>query len=238
MTLHELSKLAEDRAGVYQLLSFIYLKPPDLDILKGLLDLGFHTMSIASKNDNLFPEQMLKGLKIIQDYLENHSKKSQDLNDTNLQIEFTKLFRGINSGVSARPPYESIYIGEKTVFGESTMEVYLKYCEYGLSLASQYKGEPPDYISFELDFMRFLCSRESEARQEGNQDQTLEYLKTEKSFLDVHLLKWVSKFCNEVRTYEKLGFYRGWADITESWINFDNQNITNLIDDLSQVEEN
>lgn len=238
MGLSELSKLAEGRAGVYQLLSFIYIKPPDQDILKGLLDLGPLQISTTSKIGDQLPEQMLKGLKTIRDFLEKHSTDSQDVNATNLQVEFTKLFRGLKRGEFARPPYESIYLGEEIVFGESTVEIYLKYYEFGLSLASQYRGEPPDYISFELDFMRFLCNKESEAWREDNQDKALTYLKAERSFLDAHLLKWMGEFCEEIRTYEKLGFYGGWADVTEGWIKFDHQNIADLIEDMSHGEEN
>ncbi len=237
VAISELSRLAENRARVYQLLSLIYITPPDQEILNGLLNVGMLQLSNTSELNDQLPEQMLKGLKVVHDFLEKHRAGSHEVSATNVLVEFTRLFRGLKHE-SPPPPYESVYLREGVVFGESTIEIYRRYCEFGLGLANQYKGEPPDYISFELDFMRFLCTKEAEAWHECDQNEALLYLTIEGHFLDEHLLRWVSKFCEDIRTYEKLGFYRGWADVTEGWVKFDYQHISGLIEDTSRSEEN
>jgi len=90
-------------------------------------------------------------------------------------------------------------------------------------LSERYSREPPDHISCELDFMRFMCNKELEAWRNVNKNQAFRLLDAEKHFLEEHLMTWVTRFCENVRAYERLGFYRGWADLTEGWLSFDHQ---------------
>ena len=73
-----------------------------------------------------------------------------------LAREFTRLFRGVRPGYGPKPPYESLYRGEKTVMGDIAGEVKTRYREAGLSVEARFKGEPPDHISFELFFLNHL----------------------------------------------------------------------------------
>ncbi len=45
----------------------------------------------------------------------------------------------------------------------------------------------------------------------------------EKEFLGEHLMKWLPKFCGEVRKHDRLGLFHCLADLTEGWISLDFQ---------------
>ena len=78
-------------------------------------------------------------------------------------------------------------------------------------------------MSFELEFMYLLCSKEADAWDGGNEEEALRMVRAEKEFLGEHLLAWLPKFCNKIREYDRLGFFRGLADLTEGWVAFDYQ---------------
>ncbi|MFO0754704.1 MAG: molecular chaperone TorD family protein [Thermodesulfovibrionales bacterium] len=66
-----------------------------------------------------------------------------------LQAEYTRLF--INAYPSALcPPYESFY-REGTVYGATSGDVEQVYLDNGLDYV--FEGEPPDFLSVELDFL-------------------------------------------------------------------------------------
>ena len=105
---------------------------------------------------------------------------------------------------------------------------------FGALLPDQYKGEPPDHISFELDFMSFLCDKEAEAWKNKDSKEALKFLNLEKDFLDNHLTRWVHSFCNKIIDAGRSGFYRGVAKITSGFIKFDHAQI----ETYKQIAEN
>ena len=113
--------------------------------------------------------------------------------------------------------------GSESAFGESAVAVHRKYLQFGLDLSERVSGEPPDHISFELEFMHNLCSKEADAWDGDNEEEALGMMRAEKEFLREHLLAWLPKFCNKIREYDRLGFFRELADLTEGWVAFDYQ---------------
>ncbi len=220
----ELSKVAELRSKMYGLLSSIYLQPIDRYFLRLIKELvGSH---LEKGLNEQIPEKVYKGLEGVNEYLRLNSGVPSGVHEERLASEFTRLFRGINKSYSPLPPYESVY-EEGLCFGESTVEVSKDYRSFNLNLGDKFKGEPSDHISFELDFMRLLCEKEGKAWNNNDREEVSMLLKAEERFLNKHLLKWISKFCENIRKYDKLGFYQSWADVTEGWINFDHQEIDN-----------
>lgn len=219
----ELSKLAMDRAKLYQLLSIIYIQPVDCNFLNSLE--RWDSLLKFSPLNEVLPAQMVEGLKKIHSFLQQMSIKPSDGLSPNLSLEFTRLFRGVKPGYGPPPPFESVYRGSGQVMGEVTSAVLEKYQKAGLGVVAEYEGEPSDHLSLELDFMRYLCIKESEARSRGDIQEALELLEQEKIFLGEHLTKWVGNFCNAVKKHDELGFYRGMAEFTEGWIGFDYEQI-------------
>lgn len=214
-------RLAESRAKVYALLATVYIKPPDRDFLKSFMT-TLSSLDIQ-KMGEMLPKGITEGIRNVESYLRSRSE-SVEQEQLLFSTEFTRLFRGIKRHGSPPPPFESVY-REGVCWGESTVEVLEEYRRFGLAPNDEYQGEPPDHISLELDFMRFLCEKEAGAWLRGDSEEALRFLNAEEGFLNDRLSKWVGEFCQNIREQDRLGFYAGWADVTEAWIGFDHLQI-------------
>ncbi len=135
-----------------------------------------------------------------------------------LAVEFTTLLRGIRD-TSPPPPYESLY-REGVLNGDCTMDVMDAYRAFDVRPVDDLEGEPPDHISFELDFMRLLCTREGEARTDA---ELLAILEAEGRFLSSHLTTWAGRLREEIEQADTTGFYSELAAFTDRWIETDHQ---------------
>lgn len=214
-------ELAQARSKLYQLLAMVYAGPPSLDFLKFLAG-WVASVNKDEGHSQLLSHQMRHSLSILDRFFEK-GNFGEELGET-VSVEFTRLFRGVKPHYSPPPPYESVYREESgSVFGESTVAVHQKYLHFGLDLPEGVSGEPPDHVSFELEFLHNLCSKEADAWDRGNEEEALRMMRAEKEFLGEHLLAWLPKFCDKIREYDRLGFFRGLADLTEGWVAFDCQ---------------
>lgn len=216
----DLSELARSRAGIYQILSTICAGMPGEQLVKLL-----HPWSTLERQlpRGVLPLKMKRGLKTIRVWLENNGSQPSEI--ITLGTEFTRLFRGLGRIQSPPPPYESVYLEDGLLHGLSTQRVAQKYSRFRLKLNN---NEPPDYIAFELDFMRFLCEKEALAWQKGEGARDL--LKEEGTFLSEHLARWVPDFCENIRQFDSTGFYKGVADVTEGWIQYDLELVTAIVE--------
>ncbi len=227
-------ELAGARAKLYQLLSSVYIGPPDLDFLKFLA--GWVSSSIGDGPSHLLSQQIRHSLYMLNGFFKKLEEGSQEELREAVSVEFTRLFRGVKPLYSPLPPYESVYREESgCVFGDLTVEVHREYRRFGLDLADGLTGEPPDHLSFELDFMHLLCSLEAKAWDRDDEDEALRFLLAEKEFLEKHLMKWLPRFCGEVRKHDRLGLFRCLADLTEGWISLDYQQYLQEIKWLSNT---
>lgn len=216
-------ELAEARAKLYQLLRSIYFKPPNSDFLKSLVK-WLDSLKGTEAQTQLLSEQMKHALDELDGFFKKVVDDSWDELAEAVSVEFTRLFRGISRQYSPPPPYESLYREDPgRVFGDLTLTVCREYRQFGLALADELKNEPPDHISFELDFMRLLCHQEAESWGRNDEEGALRLLATEHKFLAEHLLAWLPRFCNEVRKQDRQGLFGILADLTEGWVSFDYQ---------------
>ena len=232
----KLWQLAESRSKIYGFLSSVYIEVPSRNFVKTLLGEGVSSFLSILPSDIGLPQEIEEGLEDIQRFIKTSSDQAVEEVHQSLSVDYTRLFRGIMPGYGPPPPYESVY-REGRCWGESTVEVLKEYRCFGLTPGGTHSGEPPDYLQFELEFMRFLCTKEAEAWRIGDQEEALKLLSTQERFLGEHLIKWIHNFCENIRKYDTLGFYRGWADATEGWIHFDIHQINNLITETSSNVE-
>lgn len=220
MTSHPgfMAELAEARSRAYLMLVMFYLKRPTKQFIEairnGELQLGGIDAEIASALETIRQESLKA------DNLEEFTLK--------LGVEFTRLFRGVKKGYSPPPPYESIYKGERILYGPSTMKVIRIYEKTGYYPGPEHLT-PPDYISVELEFMAYLAQKEAEAWRKGDRDEAKRLLKIQEEFLSKHLLTWVPKFCKTVEEWSKTPFYRAVARLTERYLKLDYQTLKELI---------
>ena len=225
------SELAAARARFYQFLAAVYARPPEPDFLKSVA--GW-VASVAGEGASLpLSEPIRHSLERLDNFFKRREVHSQEFTEA-VSVEFTKLFRGVKPGYSPLPPYESVYRDEAgRVFGALTVNVHQEYRRFGLDLSSGLENEPPDHISFELEFMYLLCRREAEAWEKNDEDQALRLGYAERNFLAEHLLLWLPRFCDEIRKHDQLGLFSSLADLTEGWVNFDYQQHLQGINNLS-----
>ncbi len=131
-----------------------------------------------------------------------------------LQREFLGLFT--LGAEDACFPYESSYVGREGLdTGRVAAEVQRAYTSAGLILDA--RGELPDHVSVELDFMSFLCAMEVPAWRRNPPRGAAEWLDREEGFLQDHLLRWLPAFAGRVEGKAPESFYRRLADAAHAF---------------------
>lgn len=143
-------------------------------------------------------------------------RMAQSLTENNqeeLLIEYSGLFLG-PFGAPAHP-YGSVYLEqERTLMGDSTMEVLKLYAESGVT----YEGdEPPDHIAIELEFMSFLEGKIAQAISESNQADRADFFAIRSRFFNRLLASWAPILGNILKEQATLAFYR---DLGECLVGF------------------
>lgn len=222
----QLRQLAQNRSEAYGFLGTMYLEAPTCDLMKHLQRAGI-LQSIGMLTSR-FSSEAEEVRKAVDDILCECRDTEVDGTTNDLAVEFTRLLRGVRWNNGPLPPYESLHV-EGCVWGESTAEVLLRYRETGVALPERLKGEPPDHVGFELDFMRCLCEREAKIWKEGEPNDALKVLENEGRFLRKHLLNWIPEFCDTMTCEAKHSFYRGIAGMTKALVTSDESLVGILI---------
>ena len=182
-------ELSGTRAGIYGLLARGYREPEP----------GFAGEVSGAK----VYEKLKKYFSIVDidtggiDKIIDGFKRFEHYNHSDMLGEYTEIF--LEPSLPFIPAYESIYISEKQVMGNTTIEVQKFYENNGFETST----ELPDHISNELEFMEFLCKKNNKEIQ--------------KKFLDSHLLGWAHNFCGDLSAVAKSSgskFYLNLSEIT------------------------
>ncbi len=213
----ELGSLARARGNVYKFLASCYLGEPSVDQIETLLNPAFQ--------ENLL--QIVNGphVRLLEDFA-----RSFNGNHSELQVEYNSLF--VVPLAKYVKPYESAYRQGLAGAGISR-EVARYYRSFGAEVAEDY-SDLPDHLGPELDFMHFLCERESENWAEGKTETATAYLAGEKGFLEHHLTQWLDQVCQEVQIKSETGFYRALAAITRGFVYNDQNTIRVLLEAAAQ----
>ena len=189
---------ALERSRIYGLLAHVYHHEPSSGFLENLKDPSF--LGVLKE----------LGVDLGESLVGENDRILEDL-----AIEYTRLFLGPGRHIY---PYESAYRQEGE--GEATdaaLEVKRLIEASGLSYTPDYR-DPPDHVSVELEFMEKLTEAESKAWEEGDREQTVQFLEFEKRFLADHLAGWVPEFAERVIENASPGFYREMAGLTREYV--------------------
>lgn len=219
-----LAQLARWRSQVYRSLSMVFDRPMDEQVLAGL----GHWLRQVELLQPTMPSPLERGLAGAAQWIITHASNPATL--AALGTEFTHLFRGISRTSSPLPPYESAY-AEGLLYGAATAQVSQLYRRFNIAVDG---SEPPDHISAELDFMRFVCAAEASAwpQHDGRgeeRDQARRLLQDEAAFLSEHLLQWVPAFCANVRQHDGSSLYVHLSDLVQGWISLDSETVNELL---------
>jgi len=142
-------------------------------------------------------------------------------NQEELLIEYSALFLG-PFGAPAHP-YGSVYLEqERTLMGDSTMEVLKLYAQSGV----KYEGdEPPDHIAIELEFMSFLEGKIAQAISEANQAERADFSAIRARFFNRLLASWAPILGNILKEQATLAFYRDLGECLLGFISAERQRL-------------
>ncbi len=116
-----------------------------------------------------------------------------------VQYEYTRLF--VNGyPKTACPPYESVY-REGTMLGESAMDVYLVYKNWGLEVSEEEAG---DHLAVMLEFLYYLASLREVADDEEKLRTVEESIE---GFWRDHLQPWLPQFAGDLTESAEMSFY-------------------------------
>ena len=182
-----------NRLFLYSLLHKLFGREPDEELLNILTD--EHTgeaFALLSEEEKDIMDRTAAFLKEIREEKQNPAflEEAKD--------EYTRLFIGPVSLVA--PPWESVY-GQKDamLFQESTLEVRNTYRQFGL-IPEGYPHVADDSLALELHFMALLAQRSLDAFYAGKYEDLAADLTGSEEFLDKHLLVWIPKFLERMKS--------------------------------------
>ena len=228
ITLDEFAQTNESRAKAYGLLSRLYAKEVDDELLEQLRKTAFpvHSGSVLADEGN----------RLMATYLSNvWSGTLQEL-----AVDYVHAF--IGSGMdafSAAYPYESVYTSPKRLMmQEARDEVLAIYRSQALDKAKTWK-ESEDHVAMECEFMAAMAKRTADACREGDEDKVTSLLLTQHNFLSDHLYAWTGMMTSDMRKFARTDFYKGLADYTDGFLESDFdllKNVLGIEDEIEDVE--
>lgn len=222
VTKDELFELLAKRSSTYALLSRLYLKEVDEQLLGELRATYFPADTGNEKID--------EGYIRLVSYLNNASDNTL----TELAVDYTRTFMGQGmDAYSAAYPFESVYTSEKRlVMQKARDEVRALYFSEGLKKQESWR-EGEDHIALELDFINVLGMRAREALETGNDEMALNNFVAQNMFLENHVLNWVFKLTRDIRRFAKTDFYFGLSLVTEGYLKEDQEFLQTLLQESS-----
>lgn len=211
--------LAESRGNMYSFLSTCLLEPPSPRLLGPLCEPD--TLSNIAK---VFGEDRTNYLReLAQRFPQGMEPFIQEYND----LFVVPLGRYVT-------PYEAVYRDERVIegkqmkgllMGQSTLAVLQS---YGLANASVSEDvlDMPDYAGLELSFMGYLCKKQADALDRGDEQQSLELLRMQRDFLQEHLTPWMPTLCTRIRENAEGPLYKGIAELIQSFLALETETLS------------
>lgn len=143
---------------------------------------------------------------------------------TALQVEFTRLLRGVDGRRGPIEPVESL-AREGRLFGESTEAALAAYQEAGFADIAPEAG-PPDHAATELRFLSLLCFREMQAWQAQDTEAAAAWRARLARFVDAHIAPWLPAHCRSLHDAATTDFYRAVATVVAETCQADRSTIS------------
>lgn len=221
----KLAFMSMARANVFRLLAFAFVDPTH-DFVEQLVS-GSYISELHGYYSDLVSHyhvgvDALEPLKTYHAGISN-SEHANLLRE--LKVEYCRLFLGPES--PAVQPYESSY--DKKLKNDAkpllivspiAMAVEKAYLEAGLVMQKELR-ESPDHFATEMEFLYYLCKKESDAWAAGNHAGAKKWRRRQLAFLDGHLAKWGCEFCQAVKVKSTHPFFQAVGHFGEAFIQLD-----------------
>lgn len=219
-----LADVASLRHKTYCILSAFFQYPGDQDTerLLGFID--------ETEGDTKLTESFpyFNSLKKLFDSFKQLERDAR----SDLQSEYIDIFQ-VGRPATPCPLYESSYLGGGgPMIGWVVANVERSYTAGGFSLADKTKGDLPDHLGLELEYLSILCANETDARDEDRVEDAASSLRLQHTFLHKHLLQWIKLVTDKLRlvTNEK-SLYHQLADVTHAFVVHD----ADLVDSFAKA---
>ena len=194
----ELLALLDQRTSPYILLSRLYLKEVDAQLLDELHEMCY---PMATGDDDVDT-----GYLYIATFLSNLWAESL----TELAVDYARTFIGHgNTAYSCAYPYESVYTSPtRMVMQDARDEVLAIYRAAGREKSADFK-EYEDHLALELEFVGWLCTQCAQALTAGDEEAAFGLAVQQRNFLEGHLLNWIPMMLADLERFAKTDFYQG-----------------------------
>ena len=224
-TLETQYTLAKIRRDLYGLLSSVYIQLPEAKTLELRWKPASELLKYPQEGSQKAFHQVQEGLNLVKPYGLKKGRTDEEIL-RNLSKDWTHVFRGVvRDGIL--PPYESLY-RPKRLQKKPAQEINRLFSKMGIQVPEEWH-QPSDYIGVELDFMRFVCEKESRLRNDGEPNALREAVETGKSFLEDHIALWVPIFCKRMLEEAREDYYLGIAHLTLGFVEFDRLWVSRLL---------
>jgi TorA maturation chaperone TorD len=176
----------ESKIKIYELFANVFSIEPDVEFLR-----------LLEEDEEVFKSYGLDPLSDIR-----HLSLEQQAEM--LSVEYARLFLAPKRLAS---PHESLQRGEGRLWGKSTVEVNQICKKFGFVLDEKFK-DTPDHLSAELSFLAQLTQLEGKYITRELTEEHEGVLEVKKFFFKNHILKWFSRFKDEVNQNAELSYYR------------------------------
>lgn len=220
---HKLTEVAKQRSNLYWLLSLGFSNPTS-DFVTNLqngslveaLQQGMNAMAL---NEIHYGSALARLSDLVTEY-QDHDPGALL---TQLRVEYMRLFIGPQDPVV--PIYETFHrehyaegVQPLLYVSPTAAAVKKQYRQAGVEVASH---EAPDHLVTELEFLVFLCNKEAQAWQDGNNTMSKKWRRLQYGFLEAHLGLWAVSLCHQVQEVTKEPFYCYFASLAETFLHME-----------------
>ncbi len=207
------AEIARERAKTYSTLATIFNQRPDQTLVDNLMAAGAAFFAELLERTGPNPGAQ-RGISEISQFVAQAKGSPVEDIALSLQVDWTRLFRGVQPGYGPIPPYEGLYVNQGASDFEVMQAVTAFYGGYGM-LPNEEAGNRPDYIGLELEFLRCACEQQAEAWEKGDDELSDKWLSAEHNFILTHLGRWGATYCDRAIEEARTDFYRGFARLTK-----------------------
>lgn len=217
----EMLALVEARSSMYGLLSRLYEKEVDSDLLDEMC-----AMKMPVNTGN---EQVDAAYKMLHAYLSERWERTEE----DLRIDYARVFfgNGMNA-YDAAYPFESVHTStDRLMMQDARDEVMTLYRAEGFAKSDAWKDNE-DHIALELAFEKILCDKCTEALKSNDFEAVRNTLVTQYNFLLDHLVNWAPMFVGAMGKFSETDFYQALACLTSGFLSEDRQFLEGLLVEL------
>ena len=153
--------------------------------------------------------------------------------DTLLDLarDYARTFIGHgNNGRSAAYPFESVHTSEKRLLMQDARDEVLAIYRANLLKKGEEWNDCEDHIALELEFMQVMCDRTADALKAGKEDEAVELLKVQRSFVGKHLANWVPMFVSDIKYFAQTDLYIGAGEVLLGFVQTEEEALDDLLD--------